>query len=83
VIEHVRSPFDFLQEIHRVLKPGGTLFIATPSIDSWSAGHAAEMDGIQSRAPDVFRPPNHPDGAFQIRFPRDHRPGWKILNFDT
>ncbi len=25
VIEHVRSPLDFLQEIHRVLKPGGTL----------------------------------------------------------
>ena len=36
VIEHVRLPFDFLQEIHRVLKPGGTLLIATPSIDSWS-----------------------------------------------
>jgi SAM-dependent methyltransferase len=31
----VRSPLDFLKEIHRVLKPGGTLFIATPSIDSW------------------------------------------------
>jgi glycosyltransferase involved in cell wall biosynthesis/2-polyprenyl-3-methyl-5-hydroxy-6-metoxy-1,4-benzoquinol methylase len=36
VIEHVRLPFDFLQEIHRVLKPGGTLLIATPSIDFWS-----------------------------------------------
>jgi len=35
VIEHVRSPLDFLREIHRVLKPGGTLFIATPSIDFW------------------------------------------------
>lgn len=37
VLEHVRSPQQFLQEIHRVLKPGGTLFIATPSTDSWSA----------------------------------------------
>ena len=37
VIEHVRSPLDFLQEIHRVLKPGGTLLIATPSLDSWHA----------------------------------------------
>jgi len=37
VIEHVRDPLDFLREIHRVLKPGGILFIATPSIDSWSA----------------------------------------------
>jgi glycosyltransferase involved in cell wall biosynthesis/ubiquinone/menaquinone biosynthesis C-methylase UbiE len=36
VIEQVRSPFDFLQEIHRLLKPGGTLLIVTPSIDFWS-----------------------------------------------
>ncbi|HAO79534.1 MAG TPA: hypothetical protein DCQ92_11275, partial [Verrucomicrobia subdivision 3 bacterium] len=37
VIEHIRDPLVFLREIHRVLKPGGTLFVATPSIDSWSA----------------------------------------------
>jgi len=33
-LERARSPLDFLKEIHHVLKPGGTLFIATPSIDS-------------------------------------------------
>ena len=37
ILEQVRSPLGFLKEIHRVLKPGGTLFIATPSMDSWSA----------------------------------------------
>ena len=37
VIEHTRNPVDFLAQIHRLLKPGGTLFIATPSLDSWSA----------------------------------------------
>jgi 2-polyprenyl-3-methyl-5-hydroxy-6-metoxy-1,4-benzoquinol methylase len=37
VIEHVRDPIGFLREIHRLLRPGGTLLIATPSIDSWSA----------------------------------------------
>ena len=37
VLEHVRSPLEFLREIHRLLKPGGALFVATPSTDSWSA----------------------------------------------
>src|SRR6185437_11195440 len=37
VIEHVRDPADFLERVRRVLKPGGVVFIATPSIDSWSA----------------------------------------------
>jgi 2-polyprenyl-3-methyl-5-hydroxy-6-metoxy-1,4-benzoquinol methylase len=30
VIEHVKHPFNFLQEIHRVLKPGGTLILTCP-----------------------------------------------------
>ncbi len=37
VIEHVRNPATFLETIHTLLKPDGTLFIATPSLDSWSA----------------------------------------------
>lgn len=37
VIDRVRSPLDFMREVHRVLKPGGTVMIATPSIDSWPA----------------------------------------------
>lgn len=37
VIEHVRRPQDFLRDVHRALVPGGILFIATPSTDSWSA----------------------------------------------
>jgi len=37
VIEHVRDPLAFLANIHRLRAPGGTLFIATPSLASWSA----------------------------------------------
>ena len=37
VIEHVRSPRNFIESIRRVLKPDGVLFIATPTLDSWSA----------------------------------------------
>jgi len=37
VIEHVRAPASFLRNIHRILKPGAVLFIATPSTGSWSA----------------------------------------------
>lgn len=37
VIEHVRDPYATMQYVHRILKPGGVLFIATPSTESWSA----------------------------------------------
>jgi len=37
VIEHVRDPAAFIERVWRALKPGGTVFIATPSIDSPTA----------------------------------------------
>lgn len=37
VIEHVRDPMALLKAVHRLLKPGGTLFVTAPSVDSWSA----------------------------------------------
>src|SRR5688500_13530415 len=37
VIEHVRNPAAMLARLHTLLKRGGTLFIATPALDSWSA----------------------------------------------
>jgi SAM-dependent methyltransferase len=37
VIEHIREPMDFLRRVFSLLKPGGMVFIVTPSLDSWSA----------------------------------------------
>ncbi|MES2202413.1 MAG: methyltransferase domain-containing protein [candidate division FCPU426 bacterium] len=37
VLEHVRDPVVFLEKLRRTLKPGGTLFVCTPDLDSWSA----------------------------------------------
>jgi ubiquinone/menaquinone biosynthesis C-methylase UbiE len=37
VLEHVRDPKDFLTHVRRIVKDGGSVFIATPSVDSWSA----------------------------------------------
>jgi len=38
VIEHVHNPIAALQEVFRVLKPGGQVWISTPNLDS--LGHA-------------------------------------------
>ena len=37
VIEHVRDPAAFLDHVYKLLKPGGIVFVATPTQDSWSA----------------------------------------------
>jgi glycosyltransferase involved in cell wall biosynthesis/SAM-dependent methyltransferase len=37
VIQHVQDPRDFLQRVYDLLRPGGVVVIATPSLQSWSA----------------------------------------------
>jgi SAM-dependent methyltransferase len=39
VLEHVHQLHAYLDEIKRVLKPGGTVFIALPNYTSWDAAH--------------------------------------------
>jgi SAM-dependent methyltransferase len=84
VIEHVRSPLDFLEEIHRVLKPGGALFIATPSMDSWSAW-LMRQKWMEFKAEHLtyFDRNTLQTALFKSGF-RDVivKPGWKMLNFD-
>ena len=84
VIEHVRSPMKFLREIHRLLKPGGALFIATPSIGSWSA-RLMRQKWMEFKAEHLtyFDPQTLQTALFKSNF-RDVivKPGWKMLSFD-
>lgn len=36
VVEHLRRPVEALSRLRRALRPGGSIAIATPSLDSWS-----------------------------------------------
>lgn len=42
VLEHLRHPDQTIQEIHRILKPGGTLVVAVPNFSSCQARWAKE-----------------------------------------
>ncbi len=37
VLEHIRDPRAMLQEVRRILKPGGNLLVAVPNFGSWEA----------------------------------------------
>jgi 2-polyprenyl-3-methyl-5-hydroxy-6-metoxy-1,4-benzoquinol methylase len=52
VLEHVHEPLRWLQALHRVIEPGGTLWLQTPNIDSLGhARYAADWRGLE--------PPRH------------------------
>ncbi|MGH2829585.1 MAG: class I SAM-dependent methyltransferase [Actinomycetota bacterium] len=56
VIEHMRHPSDFLAQLHRVLKPGGTLIVSTPNRLTFSPDgvrnpfHTVEFSPAELRA---------------------------------
>ena len=84
VIEHVRSPMDFLKEIYGLLKPGGVLFIATPSIGSWSA-RLMRQKWMEFKAEHLtyFDPQTLQTALFKSNFREVIvEPGWKMLSFD-
>jgi 2-polyprenyl-3-methyl-5-hydroxy-6-metoxy-1,4-benzoquinol methylase/glycosyltransferase involved in cell wall biosynthesis len=84
VLEHVRRPLDFLRETHRVLKPGGTLFIATPSTDSWSA-RLLRQNWMEFKTEHLVYFDRETLQTALIKAGFDHlvvQPGWKILSLD-
>lgn len=84
VLEHVRSPLEFLREIHRVLKPGGTLFVATPSTDSWSA-RMLRQKWMEFKAEHLtyFDRQTLQTALFKSGFREVIvEPGWKVLSLD-
>lgn len=84
VLEHVRSPLQFLRETHRVLKSGGTLFIATPSIDSWSA-RLLRQNWMEFKAEHLIYFDSQTLQTALIKAGFDHlvvQAGWKVLNLD-
>lgn len=52
-IEHVRDPAALLSRVHGLLRPGGTLFLVTPSLDSPSA-KLLRQDWMEFKAEHLF-----------------------------
>lgn len=54
VIEHVLDPRAYIQEMRRILKPGGILAIGTPDISSWLYSIHRWVNFLRFRVPDVI-----------------------------
>lgn len=84
LIEHVRNPRVFLTDVHKLLRPGGTLFVATPSLDSWSA-KILKNNWMEFKAEHLhyFNRNSLHNLLFQTGFQQVvGLPGVKILTFD-
>jgi spore maturation protein CgeB len=53
VLEHLPSPNEYVQEIFRILKPGGVLVVETPNIDGFFARH------LYKGTSDLVKPRSH------------------------
>jgi predicted SAM-dependent methyltransferase len=81
VLEHLVNGCRFLQESHRVLKPGGRLVLITPNLSAWfnvfllasgkmpsSGPHPDSIELIQKNTPVQFRTINtsHTEAAIDL-----------------
>ncbi len=85
VIEHVRNPLAFLSVVAGLLRPGGIVVIATPSLDSWSA-RLLRQNWMEFKPEHLFyfdcQTIQH--ALFRSGFEDVIvEPGWKILNLEV
>jgi len=84
VIEHVRDPSAFLANIRRLLKPDGAIFIATPSLASWSA-KLLRQKWMEFKPEHLtyFDPKTLQTALFRTGYHEVIvQPGWKVLSFE-
>ena len=84
LIEHVRDPHALLAEARRLLKPDGVLFVATPSLASWSA-RALRQNWMEFKPEHLTYFDPHTIQTLLYRAGYEQtivRPGWKVLNLD-
>jgi SAM-dependent methyltransferase len=83
VLEHLVNGCRFLQESHRVLKPGGRLVLITPNLSAWfnvfllasgkmpsSGPHPDSIELIQKNTPIQFRKTNTPHAQEDVHLDR-------------
>jgi SAM-dependent methyltransferase len=67
VLEHLDRPFLVMKELHRLLKPGGTLIVRVPHF-SRGFTHAEHKAGFDVTFPKYFDPTFTKSGYFGVHF---------------
>ncbi len=67
VLEHLDKPFDVMREMHRILKPGGTLHLKVPHF-SRGFTHAEHAHGFDITFPLYFRKDFTTSGFFGVEY---------------